>query len=78
MGVAEAVERVLPTKRGSSRQSRPACILNAGMKRVLTALILAPLVLVLVFMGPMWLITAVVAGVAMLAAHSRHWQLMTV
>ncbi|HEY1578744.1 MAG TPA: phosphatidate cytidylyltransferase [Terracidiphilus sp.] len=38
------------------------------MKRVLTALILAPLVLVLVFIGPMWLITLVIAGVAMLAA----------
>lgn len=38
------------------------------MKRVITALILAPLVLVLVFIGPMWLITSVVAGVAMLAA----------
>lgn len=38
------------------------------MKRVLTALILAPLVLVLVFLGPIWLITLVVAGVAMLAA----------
>ncbi|HEY2470361.1 MAG TPA: phosphatidate cytidylyltransferase [Terracidiphilus sp.] len=38
------------------------------MKRVITALILAPLVLVLVFLGPMWLITVVVAGVAMLAA----------
>ena len=38
------------------------------MKRVLTALILAPLVLVLVFLGPMWLITLAVAGVAMLAA----------
>jgi phosphatidate cytidylyltransferase len=38
------------------------------MKRVLTALILAPLVLALVFLGPMWLITLVVAGVAMLAA----------
>jgi len=38
------------------------------MKRVLTAIILAPLVLVLVFLGPMWLITLVVAGVAMLAA----------
>jgi phosphatidate cytidylyltransferase len=38
------------------------------MKRVLTALILAPLVLVLVFIGPMWLITLVVASVAMLAA----------
>ncbi|HEV2273037.1 MAG TPA: phosphatidate cytidylyltransferase, partial [Acidobacteriaceae bacterium] len=38
------------------------------MKRVITALILAPLVLVLVFLGPIWLITVVVAGVAMLAA----------
>ena len=38
------------------------------MKRVLTAVILAPLVLVLVFIGPKWLITAAVAGVAMLAA----------
>jgi phosphatidate cytidylyltransferase len=38
------------------------------MKRVLTALILAPLVLALVFLGPMWLITLVVAVVAMLAA----------
>ena len=38
------------------------------MKRVLTALILAPLVLLLVFLGPMWLITLVVAAVAMLAA----------
>src|SRR5581483_10848766 len=37
------------------------------MKRVITALILAPLVLVLVFLGPRWLITLVVAGVAMLA-----------
>lgn len=37
------------------------------MKRVITALILAPLVLVLVFLGPMWLITLVVAGVAILA-----------
>ena len=34
----------------------------------MTALILAPLVLVLVFLGPMWVITLVVAGVAMLAA----------
>jgi phosphatidate cytidylyltransferase len=38
------------------------------MKRILTALILAPLVLVLVFIGPMWLITGAVAGIAMLAA----------
>jgi len=38
------------------------------MKRVLTAVILAPLVLILVFLGPNWLITGVVAGVAMHAA----------
>jgi phosphatidate cytidylyltransferase len=37
------------------------------MKRVITALILAPLVLALVFLGPKWLITATVAAVAMLA-----------
>lgn len=43
-------------------------MLNPGMKRVLTALILAPLVLALVFLGPIWLITLVVAAVAMLAA----------
>jgi phosphatidate cytidylyltransferase len=38
------------------------------MKRVLTALILAPLVLALVFVGPKWLVTLFVAAVAMLAA----------
>jgi phosphatidate cytidylyltransferase len=38
------------------------------MKRVLTALILAPLVLALVLFGPRWLITLFVAAVAMLAA----------
>jgi phosphatidate cytidylyltransferase len=37
------------------------------MKRVLTALILAPLVLALVFLGPKWLIALFVAVVAMLA-----------
>jgi phosphatidate cytidylyltransferase len=37
------------------------------MKRVLTALVLAPLVLALVFVGPKWLLTSVVAAVAMLA-----------
>jgi len=37
------------------------------MKRVLTALILAPLVLALVFLGPKWLIALFVAAVAMLA-----------
>lgn len=38
------------------------------MKRVLTALILAPLVLALVFLAPTWLLTLAVAAVAMLAA----------
>jgi phosphatidate cytidylyltransferase len=38
------------------------------MKRILTALVLIPLVLVLVFLGPRWLFTLVTAGVAMLAA----------
>jgi phosphatidate cytidylyltransferase len=48
----------------------PECILNPGMKRVLTALVLIPLVLFLVFLGPKWdgLFTLVTAGVAMLAA----------
>ncbi|MGD0938943.1 MAG: phosphatidate cytidylyltransferase [Terracidiphilus sp.] len=38
------------------------------MKRIVTALILIPLVLVLVFLGPKWLFTLAVAGVATLAA----------
>jgi phosphatidate cytidylyltransferase len=38
------------------------------MKRVLTALILIPLVLLLVFLGPGWLVTLAVAGMAALAA----------
>ena len=38
------------------------------MKRVLTALVLIPLVLILVFLGPKWLISLAVAGVAALAA----------
>jgi phosphatidate cytidylyltransferase len=38
------------------------------MKRVLTALILAPLVLAVVFLGPRWLITLAVAAVAVMAA----------
>jgi phosphatidate cytidylyltransferase len=37
------------------------------MKRILTAAVLIPLVLVLVFLGPSWLITLVVAAVAALA-----------
>jgi phosphatidate cytidylyltransferase len=38
------------------------------MKRILTAAILIPLVLVLVFLGPKWLITLAVAAIATLAA----------
>jgi len=38
------------------------------MKRVLTALILIPLVLLLVFLGPGWLFTLAVAAIAALAA----------
>jgi phosphatidate cytidylyltransferase len=37
------------------------------MKRVITALILAPLALTLVFLGPRWLITAIAALVSLLA-----------
>jgi len=42
------------------------------MKRILTALILIPLVLLLVFLGPRWLITLAVAGLAAIAA----WEYM--
>jgi phosphatidate cytidylyltransferase len=38
------------------------------MKRILTALVLIPLVLALVFLGPKWLVILAVAGVALLAA----------
>jgi phosphatidate cytidylyltransferase len=38
------------------------------MKRVVTALILIPLVLALIFFGPSWLLTLAVAAVSMLAA----------
>jgi phosphatidate cytidylyltransferase len=38
------------------------------MKRILTALILIPLVLLLVFLGPKWLVTLAVAVVATMAA----------
>jgi phosphatidate cytidylyltransferase len=38
------------------------------MKRVLTALVLIPLVLLVVFLGPKWLMTLAVAAVALLAA----------
>jgi phosphatidate cytidylyltransferase len=38
------------------------------MKRILTALVLIPLVIVLVFLGPDWLVTLAVGAVALLAA----------
>jgi len=38
------------------------------MKRIITALILIPLVLLLVFLGPKWLVTLAVAAVATMAA----------
>jgi len=47
---------------------REQCILALGMKRILTAAVLIPLVIALLFLGPDWLLTAVVGGVAMLAA----------
>jgi len=40
----------------------------ACMKRILTALVLIPLVIVLVFLGPDWLVTVAVGAVALLAA----------
>ncbi len=45
------------------------CILYPEMKRILTALVLIPIVLVLVFLGPrwQWLFTLAVTGVAALA-----------
>jgi len=56
-------------QRVSSTQARQ-CILSLGMKRILTALVLIPLVLLMVFVGPrwQWLFTLAVAGVAALAA----------
>jgi phosphatidate cytidylyltransferase len=40
----------------------------ACMKRILTALVLIPLVIALVFLGPDWLVTLAVGAVALLAA----------
>lgn len=50
--------------------SSSQCILNPEMKRVLTALVLIPLALFLVFLGPKWdgLFSLIIALVAMLAA----------
>jgi phosphatidate cytidylyltransferase len=44
------------------------CILTLGMKRILTAIVLISLVLLVVFLGPRWLITLFAAGLAALAA----------
>lgn len=39
------------------------------MKRVLTAVVLVPLVLLVVFRAPLWLFALVIAGIVMLAVH---------
>ena len=39
------------------------------MKRVLTAVVLIPLVILALFKAPLWLFTLLVLGVALLAAH---------
>jgi phosphatidate cytidylyltransferase len=44
------------------------------MKRILTALVLIPLVLVIGFLGPLWLITLVTAGLAVLAG----WEFLAI
>ena len=49
-------------------RSAQQCILAVGMKRIITALVLIPLVIALVFMGPDWLVTLAVCAVALLAA----------
>ena len=61
-GLAQAIRVVTRTP---PRQ----CILTVGMKRILTALVLIPLVLLLVFLWPSWplLFALAVAGVAALA-----------
>ena len=48
------------------------CILTLGMKRILTAAVLIPLVLVLALLGPLWLLTLLSAAVAVLAG----WEYM--
>ena len=48
------------------------CILSLSMKRVLTAVVLIPIVLALVLLGPLWMLTAVTAAVAALAG----WEFM--
>jgi phosphatidate cytidylyltransferase len=44
------------------------CILSLGMKRVLTALVLIPVVLAVVFLAPRWAVTVLTGVVAALAA----------
>lgn len=53
----------------------PRCMLNQSMKRVLTAAVLIPFVLILVFLGPrwQWLFTLATALVAALAG----WEYLT-
>jgi phosphatidate cytidylyltransferase len=51
-----------------SAVSGPAVYSHLWMKRILTALVLIPLVLALVFLGPDWLVTSATCAVALLAA----------
>lgn len=57
----------------SATHPSPAVYPHPWMKRVFTALILIPLVLALVFLGPRWLFTVATAGVALMAA----WEFMS-
>src|SRR5579863_6843267 len=50
----------------------PRCILNPRMKRVLTAAVLIPLVLVLVFLSPRW--QGLLVGVTALVAALAGWE----
>jgi phosphatidate cytidylyltransferase len=51
-----------------NRSASRRCILTLGMKRILTAIVLIPLVLLAVFLGPRWLIAFLTGGLAALAA----------
>src|ERR1039458_2962030 len=62
------VRNSLPASLSADAHPRPGSVSSSLMKRVVTALILIPLVLLLVFLGPGWLFTLAIAAVAALAA----------
>lgn len=78
MGASFGCYRIKPgfglcvVRRIPAGESRPSCILLM-MKRILTAVVLVPLVLLLVFKGPFWLVSAVVCAVAEVAL----WEYLT-